>query len=96
MIIDHGKIVAEGTPDELKRRVSGDVVLVEVTGDPERAKSALAELAGVREAAIDGTTVRLTVERATRRCPEFCVPWIPSASASRQSASTDPPWTMSS
>jgi ABC-2 type transport system ATP-binding protein len=25
-IIDHGVIVASGTPDELKRQVSGDVV----------------------------------------------------------------------
>ena len=27
-IIDHGKIVALGTPDELKRQVAGDVVVV--------------------------------------------------------------------
>ena len=26
LVIDHGKIVAAGTPDELKRRVSGDAV----------------------------------------------------------------------
>ncbi|GLZ11848.1 ABC transporter [Actinomadura sp. NBRC 104425] len=30
LIIDHGRIVAEGTPDELKRRVSGDVVTLEL------------------------------------------------------------------
>ena len=29
-IIDHGVIVAEGTPDELKRRISGDVVTLRV------------------------------------------------------------------
>ena len=30
MIIDHGKIVASGTPDELKRRISGDIVTFEL------------------------------------------------------------------
>ncbi len=33
LIIDHGVIVAEGTPDELKRRISGDVLTLRVTGD---------------------------------------------------------------
>ena len=32
-IIDHGVIAAEGTPDELKRRISGDVVTLRVSGD---------------------------------------------------------------
>jgi ABC-2 type transport system ATP-binding protein len=33
-VIDHGGIVAVGTPDELKRRVSGDVVTLSVNGAP--------------------------------------------------------------
>src|SRR5215472_16170489 len=36
-IIDHGVIVAVGTPDELKRRVSGDVVTLRVNGAAEGA-----------------------------------------------------------
>ncbi len=35
-IIDHGLIVAEGTADELKRQVAGDVVTIGVDGDAER------------------------------------------------------------
>ena len=35
-IIDHGQIVAEGTPDELKREVSGDVVTVGLNGGTPR------------------------------------------------------------
>jgi ABC-2 type transport system ATP-binding protein len=31
-IIDHGEIVAEGTPDELKREVAGDVVTIGLNG----------------------------------------------------------------
>jgi ABC-2 type transport system ATP-binding protein len=69
LVIDHGKIVAEGSPDELKRRISGDVVLIEVTGEAERAKAALAGLPGVREAAVDGTALRLTVEHGDQALP---------------------------
>ena len=37
LVIDHGKIIAEGVPDELKRRISGDVVTLSVSADPARA-----------------------------------------------------------
>jgi ABC-2 type transport system ATP-binding protein len=69
LVIDHGRIVAEGSPDELKRRISGDVVLIEVAGDAERAKTALAGLNGVREAVVEGTSLRLTVERGDQALP---------------------------
>lgn len=32
LVMDHGEIVAQGTPDELKRRISGDVVSLEIDG----------------------------------------------------------------
>ncbi len=69
LIIDHGRIVAEGTPDELKRRVSGDVVLVEVAGDAAKARAALSGLAGVRDTAVEGAVLRLTVERGDQALP---------------------------
>jgi ABC-2 type transport system ATP-binding protein len=63
LVIDHGQIVAEDTPDGLKRRVSGDLVTVEVDGDPETGRALLAGLAGVREAAVlDNRTLRLTTD----------------------------------
>jgi ABC-2 type transport system ATP-binding protein len=65
LIIDHGRIVAEGTPAELKRRVSGDVVTLELAdpaGGAARARDALAGHAGVRRAAVTGARLRLTVE----------------------------------
>jgi ABC-2 type transport system ATP-binding protein len=40
-IMDHGQIVAEGTPDELKREVSGDVVIVGIDGATSGAAEAL-------------------------------------------------------
>jgi ABC-2 type transport system ATP-binding protein len=69
LVIDHGRIVAEGTPDDLKRRISGDVVIIEVAGDAEQAKTALAGVAGVRDATADGTALRLTVERSDQALP---------------------------
>ncbi|MFF1903744.1 ATP-binding cassette domain-containing protein [Kitasatospora sp. NPDC058218] len=43
-IVDHGGIVAEGTPETLKREISGDVVLVGLAaGETERATKALRE-----------------------------------------------------
>jgi ABC-2 type transport system ATP-binding protein len=43
-IIDHGEIVAEGTPDELKREISGDVLAVTLNGFTAQA----AELLGAQ------------------------------------------------
>ncbi len=67
LIIDHGRIVAEGEPEALKRRIGGDIVTIEVGEAPERARAALAAGGGyppdVREIAIADTTLRLTVER---------------------------------
>jgi ABC-2 type transport system ATP-binding protein len=40
-IMDHGEIVAEGTPAELKREISGDVVIVGIDGSVPRAAEAL-------------------------------------------------------
>src|SRR5262249_46222404 len=62
LIIDHGRIVAEGTPEQLKRRIAGDIVTVEGVGAADRAQAALAGHTGVRESAVTGQTVRLTVE----------------------------------
>jgi ABC-2 type transport system ATP-binding protein len=53
-IIDHGEIVAEGTPDDLKREISGDVVIVGMGDHPEAgravdAQKALAEQPYIRK-----------------------------------------------
>src|SRR5215813_6670186 len=40
-IIDHGEIVTEGTPDQLKRDVAGDVVTVGVNGATRKAAALL-------------------------------------------------------
>ncbi len=60
LVIDKGAIVAEGTPDELKRRVSGDLVVVG-TDDPVRTAEIAAGVDGSAEHAVEGPTVRFRV-----------------------------------
>ncbi len=66
LIIDQGRIIGEGTPEDLKRRMSGDLVTVEIDGDLGRAREALAGLSAVREVRAEGRTLRLTVEHGDR------------------------------
>ncbi|MGC1184876.1 MAG: ATP-binding cassette domain-containing protein [Candidatus Dormiibacterota bacterium] len=68
-IIDHGKIVAEGSPDELKRAVAGDLVTVGVSGDIEEALRLLQSQPFVRESSIDGAELRLYVEHGETATP---------------------------
>jgi ABC-2 type transport system ATP-binding protein len=46
-IISGGRIVADGTPEELKRSVGEDLVVVEVDGDPDAAANELRTLEGI-------------------------------------------------
>jgi len=69
LVIDHGKIIAEGVPDELKRQISGDVVTLSVNGDAAQAKSILADQPGVRESTLDGRAIRMTVEHGEEALP---------------------------
>jgi len=69
-IIDHGKIVAEGSPDELKRQVAGDVVTVGVGGHQEDLLRLFQFQPFVREAgAEEDGTVRLYVDRGETAMP---------------------------
>jgi ABC-2 type transport system ATP-binding protein len=71
LIIDHGEIVAEGTPDDLKRRVGGDAVVVtlEKTADGAKAASTAATAVKGSEPEVDGVTVRLTAANGGASLP---------------------------
>ncbi|HWC43659.1 MAG TPA: ATP-binding cassette domain-containing protein [Actinomycetota bacterium] len=59
-IVDRGRVVAEGSPGELKGELRGDAIHVEL-GDPEadgRASAALDRVAGVWEVAVEGRSLR--------------------------------------
>ena len=53
LLLHRGRRVAEGTPAELKSRVGGDVVLLEVA-DPETMRDRIRERFGVQPQAADG------------------------------------------
>ncbi len=69
LVIDYGRIVAEGSPEELKRRISGDVITLTVTGDPAAAKGLLAAHPGVRDSTLEGRSLRLAVEQGEEALP---------------------------
>ena len=68
-IIDQGRIVAEGTADELKRQVAGDVVTLVVSGATEHVLEAVRRQSFVREATSEDGVVRLYVDRGETAVP---------------------------
>ena len=70
-IIDHGSIVAEGTPDALKRQVAGDVVIVGTDGGNDAALALLQQQRFVREAETQDGHVRLYVDQGDTAMPQI-------------------------
>jgi ABC-2 type transport system ATP-binding protein len=68
-IIDHGKIVAVGSPEELKREVAGDLVTLSVVGKLPAAFDLLKGQPFVREATTEEGMVRLYVDRGEVAMP---------------------------
>ena len=69
LVIDDGMIIAEGVPDELKRRISGDVVTLSVSTGPDRALAILGAYPGVREISAEDRSIRMTVEHGEEALP---------------------------
>jgi len=69
-IIDHGRIVAEGSPDDLKREISGDVLTIGVNGHGDRVVELMAAQPFVREAGLDDGLVRLFVDKGEEAVPQ--------------------------
>jgi ABC-2 type transport system ATP-binding protein len=73
MIIDHGLIVAEGSPRDLKREVVGDSVVVRVADEArERARALLDGVASVSSvSALEDGQLRCYVEDGAAALPEL-------------------------
>jgi len=72
-IIDHGKIVAEGTSSQLKQKVAGDVVTIGVDGSGANVLTLVEAMPFVREASHDSETglIRLYVDRGETAVPHL-------------------------
>jgi ABC-2 type transport system ATP-binding protein len=71
VIVDRGRIVAEGTPDELKAELHGDAIVAELR-DPaaaDRAISTLGRVPGIAEATADGRVVRARANHGASAVP---------------------------
>jgi ABC-2 type transport system ATP-binding protein len=73
LVIDHGEIVARGTPEELKRKVSGDAVSLRLR-DPDDLAAARGVLAAVPHASLslsDGDVLDFSVPDASVALPDL-------------------------
>jgi ABC-2 type transport system ATP-binding protein len=71
-IVSRGRVVVEGTPDELKHSLRGEAVEVELSdGRAADAESVLAVLDGVLEASSEGRRVRSRVASGARAIPSI-------------------------
>jgi ABC-2 type transport system ATP-binding protein len=71
-IIDHGRIVAGGTPAELKQAVAADVVTLGIQGDPQTALDALVTSSFVRAhdpITQESSSIRVYVDQGERAMP---------------------------
>jgi ABC-2 type transport system ATP-binding protein len=68
-IVDAGRVVVEGTPDELKSELHGDAVLVELSAPSAAALPALARVPGLRDTGTEGTRLRARADSGARAVP---------------------------
>jgi ABC-2 type transport system ATP-binding protein len=69
-IVSRGRIVVEGTPEDLKRKLRGEAVTVELVDGAGRDPAAVARaIEGVHEATLEGRSLRTRVESGARAIP---------------------------
>ena len=70
-IVDHGRVVAGGTPEALKAGLRGDAIHIVVAGpaDGRAAATVLARIDGLASPVVDGTRVSARADHAASRVP---------------------------
>jgi ABC-2 type transport system ATP-binding protein len=68
-IVDRGRIVVEGTPDELKSELRGDTVHVELDAPAPSAVAVLGHVPGLRDVIADGARLRARADSGARAVP---------------------------
>jgi ABC-2 type transport system ATP-binding protein len=74
-IVEHGRVVASGSPDELKARLHGDTVHVElaVPADPAQLDAALDRVPEVREVSVTGTKLSARADDGATTVPALLI-----------------------
>jgi ABC-2 type transport system ATP-binding protein len=70
-IVDHGRVVAEGTPEELKSGLRGDAVVVDLRdpADVAAALEAVTRVVALRDITVDGGTLRARADEGAAALP---------------------------
>jgi ABC-2 type transport system ATP-binding protein len=68
-IVDAGRVVVEGTPEELKSELRGDAVQVELAAPAPNAVAVLERVPGLRDVSADGTRLRARADSGARAVP---------------------------
>ena len=69
-IVDRGRIVARGTPDELKNELEGDAVQVELEGEQGgAARAALERVGGLNDVLVEGRTLHARAANGAAAIP---------------------------
>jgi ABC-2 type transport system ATP-binding protein len=70
-IVDRGRVVAEGAPDDLKAELRGDAIVVELEEQPQDGEvtGALGGIGDLHDVAVDARTLRARAESGARMVP---------------------------
>jgi ABC-2 type transport system ATP-binding protein len=70
-IVDHGRVVADGTPDELKSELHGDTIHVELASPAETgaARRRVERIPGLGGVVVEGSTLRARADLGARAVP---------------------------
>jgi ABC-2 type transport system ATP-binding protein len=71
VIVDRGRLVAQGSPEELKSELRGDAVVIDLSPEAsvDAARTAIEELVGTRETTVSGRTIRTRVDHGASAVP---------------------------
>jgi ABC-2 type transport system ATP-binding protein len=71
MIVDRGRLVAQGTPEELKSELRGDAVVIDLSPNAsvDDARLAIESLTGTRDVTVAGRTIRTRVDHGASAVP---------------------------
>ncbi|HEY5303098.1 MAG TPA: hypothetical protein VIJ86_03465 [Acidimicrobiales bacterium] len=93
-IIDHGKIVVEGTPRDLKKTVGSDLILVRTEGDTAEMVSVLNTVPGEQNVEENGRELVITTRAGPATISPAAVALAGTNVVDRASLLVRPRWTM--